>query len=210
MSILADLRIKTNFKGFELEIEGSEETVTNVFGKIKDEMLIPLLCETTENNSAPDGSMNRDNEMANFNDDSVDSSQREEKAKEIDKKTTKVSKSSAKIEHYSLVKLKIDSTQEKQLIADYKSLNVRGTQNAIVALFYLYRHASGEQIFTLDLTYTLLKTVGEKVPKYVSQSLRDIKSKKQYIDRNEDGTYSLTHIGENFYELDLSKKTTDN
>ena len=192
---MAELKIKVSYKGFDLEMDGDAETTKSIFENVKSDILEKLAIEPekvthTESNNTdfelPDNTPTK----------SISTVVPSKKAKNTN----------SKLEHYELVILAIEKAKHREFIEEYRSYGVNGGFNSVVVLFYIYSKITGVTEFDLNTTYSLLKTVGEKIPKVLSQTLRDIKSKKNYIDRNSNGTYSLTHLGDNFVEIELTKK----
>jgi hypothetical protein len=200
--MMADIKIKVVYRDFDFEIEGEAQIAKSVFDDVRADIITKLI----EIPPVPDANMDEENDGVVAE---AEASTFDAIAPTPTKTQTtaakKIKNGASKVEHYDLVDLSIAKEKYKQFISEYKNFSVSGGIQAVVVLFYLYRKETKVDQFDVNLTYTLMKTVGEKIPRVLSQTLRDIKGKKQYIDKNQDGSYSLTHIGENYVELNLKK-----
>lgn len=197
---MPDIKIKVTYRNFDFEIEGEAQTAKSIFDDIKADVitkLIEISLLSEENMDEENDTTEAETENETVTSDKTSPAQATP--------AKKIKNATSKVEHYDLVDLAISKDKYKQFISEYKSFGASGGIQAVVVLFFLYNKETKIDKFDVNLTYTLLKTVGEKIPKVLSQTLRDAKSKKQYIDKNQDGSYSLTHIGENYVELSLKK-----
>lgn len=110
---------------------------------------------------------------------------------------------STKRETYSIVDLELSQDQRQKIKESYSSVSTKSQKEQVVLLCYLLKEIKGISSFNLDIAHTLLKIVDEKTPKVLSQTFRDIRGKDQYLDKNQDGTYSLNHVGEDFVKFSL-------
>ena len=204
---MSDLKINMKFGAFELNIEGEKETIKDIFNQVKSDVLPELIKASSPIKAIqspqdlpqePDSTNRQLGNMA-----CQEQATSEAKATPIEQKRAKNSLN--KLETYQLVSLNLPKDKITLLISEYKKYSVSGAFDTLALLFYLYRGLSSANNFDMNLAYTLLKTVGAKVPKVLSQTLRDLRGKKEFVSRNEDGTYSLTHIGDNYVEHVLTK-----
>lgn len=77
----------------------------------------------------------------------------------------------------------------------------------IVAVLGFYLAEHGQQEFTEEDIRRAYIRAGVRPPKVVSQSLRDAKNKKDFVQAGSArGTYRLTHHGDRFVRFDLPTK----
>lgn len=132
-----------------------------------------------------------------------DTNSKDRKEQNISKENVNPSSKSVKRESYSIANLELSDEQRIKLREMYTSISPKSQNDQIVLLCYLLKEIKDISNCNPDIVYTALRIVDEKTPKVLSQTLRDIKSKKQYLDKNQDGTYSLNHIGEDFVRFSL-------
>lgn len=123
----------------------------------------------------------------------------------IEDKNENISASSKvkKIENYKLVNLNLNENERVSLKEFYESIKPKAQKNQVLLLCHWLKENKEITYFNEDIVFTALRTVNEKVPKYISQVLRNFKNEDNYMIKNSDGTYSFTHIGEDFVKFKL-------
>ncbi|MBZ4668405.1 MAG: hypothetical protein JG775_1557 [Defluviitaleaceae bacterium] len=112
-------------------------------------------------------------------------------------------KGSSKRETYSIIDLNLSEEETTQLKDEYARVSPKGQKDQVLLLCYLLKNIKGVSEFDTHIIHTALRLVNQKTPKLLSQTLRDIKNKQQFIYKNENGKYSLNHVGENYVKFDL-------
>ena len=187
---MGEMKIKINHGEFAFEIEGESKDVKEVFDDVKNNLVEKMISDkpvkaslTAKVIDVPDVSqeipVNKDKKSSSGK--SKISAIRGIMPKQID--------------------LPLNKEQFKQLSDEFaKYPKTGGSQTAVVILMYVYKKITGVSEFEPDMIFSLMRIFKIKVPKVFSQMLLDIKSKKNHIIKNENGTWSLNFLGEQTVE----------
>ena len=185
---MSNLKLKILYKDFNFEAEGETLEVKNLLEDIKSSFLNKLLEVSAPIVEGKESVISEKTETVSH----------KKKNRELNNSSKKKGIPSPKE-----IDLGLSKEQFLNMQTQFDAYSVKkSAATAIPALFYLYNKQTGQQNgFDLNLTFTLLRKFGIIVPKNLNQALIDIKNKKQYLTRNEEeGTYSLHYLGEQFVE----------
>lgn len=185
---MSNLKLKIVYKDFNFEAEGETLEVKNLLEDIKSSFLNKLL-ETSTPVIEEKGTVILEN---------TKTASCKKKSRELGSAAKKKGIPSPKE-----IDLGLSKEQFLNMQTQFDAYSVKKSAATVIpVLFYLYNKQTGQQNgFDLNLTFTLLRKFGVIVPKNLNQALIDIKNKKQYLTRNEEeGTYSLHYLGEQFVE----------
>jgi hypothetical protein len=188
---MVGLKIAVKYKEFEFNVEGEKASVVSIFNDVKKEIIDRL-------NDQP---LNTHHQNSNDKSGNVATEKTAPVAikKKTSSKTNKVAKSvpAANNRPKFINDIKLDKKKTEDFINEFNQYSPANAEKAVPLLFYLYNKQIGSDSarFNIDTTYTLLRTVAfKKIPKNIPQCLRNIKQRTPYLLKNDDGTYSTSHI----------------
>ena len=95
---------------------------------------------------------------------------------------------------------------EKPYIKDFANdKNPSSNQEKALVLAYYLKKYEGKEKFGVEDIKELWIVSEFKPPKYIKQTLRDVKNKKRWFERVDSGIYELTMHGEHFVKRELPK-----
>lgn len=202
---------KARVRVFFGEIEGDNETVRDALRSIASAVNKTFQPEHTVIKTLTIGSDGNQKESINSAeqdytdiDISVEDDSSESSHESPPKSPIRSKSRSKKAPSYSLVKemnLRPDNAESLRDFYNTKKPSEQ-QQKVTVILYYLHRILEVEQISSNHI-YTGLKEVEERIPRNISQVLRNISSRKGWLDCGDSENLKMTVTGDNFVEKDL-------
>ena len=195
---MSDLKLKVIYGNFNFEIEGESSDVKKVFEDIKSDVVSKLI---QASGKVPMAAAECKDGYDSVTDTTPAISGG---ASNTTKTSTARAKSGTGLSRAKQPVMLTEFGLNKEQFADFKarfdSYNIKSATTAVLIVFFLYKEITGNNEFSLDLTFTLLRMLKVNVPKVLSQTLIDIRNKRRYVQRNDDGTWMLHYTGEQFVE----------
>ena len=186
-------KLKIDIKAGTIEVEGEKAFVKEIYEDYKDRIGHGAIGEA-------DGSQPNGTEEATESKPQIKSSKRG--------KGVKLAGKGKRKESYSIITdVALSGGKDKESLKEFFAMKQPKTAQecAVVFVYYLKKTAKTPNV-TVGHIYTCYRTVGERVPSALRQSLYDTASRRGWIDTKSPDDITVTVVGENYVELDLPKQ----